>query len=63
MSPGSKVAKEKGCKCDPVNNNYGLGFIVPTNRQRMYIKHEDCPLHGAEAEIFKEREVPKYASI
>lgn len=52
-SPGSKVARNKGCKCDPVSNCHGLGFIIPTTRERLYIKHEDCPFHGVEAEVKK----------
>lgn len=63
FSPGSKMARDKGCKCDPLQNCYGLGFIIPTTRERLHVKHEDCPFHGVEAEMFKGKEVPKYASI
>ena len=49
FSPGSKIAKEKGCKCDPSRNNFGMGIVMPHIKVPLYVKHEDCPIHGHEA--------------
>ena len=53
MSPGSKIAKEKGCLCDPNRNRFGMGVTMPHIRVPLYIKHEDCPFHGVIAEVEK----------
>ena len=53
FSPGSKIAKEKGCKCDSSRNNFGMGIVMPHIKTPLYVKHEDCPFHGALAGVEK----------
>ena len=52
MTPGSEEAIKEGCICDPMNNHHGKGFTVP-GKETIFWKHEDCPVHGVEAEMQK----------
>ena len=45
-SPGSTRAKERGCKCPVVDNNYGMGLYTDENGKRIFVYNNDCPLHG-----------------
>jgi hypothetical protein len=41
--PGSKMAVNRGCKCDPEKNNHGRGMGFRDGRG--YDVSEDCPLY------------------
>lgn len=53
MTPGSNEARDKGCTCSAMMNNRGLGFVMP-GHETLFLKDENCSLHGIEAEIEKE---------
>ena len=37
-SPGSPLAKKRGCTCPIIDNNYGKGS--------RFVQRADCPIHG-----------------
>lgn len=45
-NPGSKEAREQGCLCPVVDNEFGKGYLGRGDRFG-FIADEDCPLHGA----------------
>lgn len=40
-SPGSALAKKRGCTCPIIDNNYGKGSH--------FVQRADCPIHGFDA--------------
>ena len=45
-NPGSKEAREQGCLCPVVGNEFGKGYLGCGDRFG-FIANENCPLHGA----------------
>ncbi len=45
-NPGSKEAREQGCLCPVVDNEFGKGYLGRGDRFG-FIANENCPLHGA----------------
>jgi hypothetical protein len=48
QSPGSREAIERGCTCDPVDNERGEGRLGASGA-RLFVPDEECPVHGLEA--------------
>ena len=48
ITPGSREAIAKGCRCDPYRNVYGNGVATFIGREkaRVFFPAEDCPLHA-----------------
>ena len=42
--PGSEEAIESGCRCPPLDNSHGKGYMGTDK----YVMRLDCPLHGEE---------------
>jgi hypothetical protein len=49
MTPGSKEAIAKGCKCPVMDNGYGRGAYQVEGEWQFWI-NGDCPLHGIKEE-------------
>lgn len=49
LKPGSSLAIEHGCACDPGKNFWGHGVQTVINRkfERVFFSAPGCPLHGA----------------
>jgi len=45
--PGSTIARDNGCRCQPLHNFQGSGII--TDRGIVFVTDPDCPLHGVDA--------------
>jgi hypothetical protein len=45
--PGSTVARDNGCRCQPLRNLLGSGIM--TDRGTIFVTDPDCPLHGIDA--------------
>jgi len=44
--PGSNIARERGCLCDPSANHFGAGMRCgPNCLNRIWVTKEGCPLH------------------
>lgn len=50
-NPGSKEAKEKGCTCPVLDNEYGKGaYIDKKTGKPVFWYTEGCPIHTEEVE-------------
>jgi hypothetical protein len=47
-NPGSQEAIERGCICDPVQNQLGDGQLGGSG-SRLFRPDDNCPLHGLKA--------------
>lgn len=45
-NPGSKEAREQGCTCPVIDNNYGHGYYVDEEGTAAFWINEACPIHG-----------------
>lgn len=51
-NPGSDIAVQHGCKCPRVENCFGKGY---REQPGSWVKAEDCPLHGGQSTVRKNR--------
>jgi hypothetical protein len=49
-APGSDEAISNGCLCPRMDNSYGRGYMGgvkdPQTGDTVYVRRQDCPLHG-----------------
>jgi len=57
QSPGSREAIERGCTCDPVDNERGEGRLGASGT-RLFVPDQECPLHGLEAVFGTDHRAP-----
>lgn len=51
--PGSADALAQGCRCPVIDNHHGKG-AYGDGAKYGWIKHGDCPMHGANAATGKD---------
>jgi hypothetical protein len=49
-NPGSKEAKDLGCTCPVLDNEYGKGAYTDKTGKPVFWITSDCPLHGLEVD-------------
>ena len=47
-NPGSKEARDLGCKCPVIDNGYGIGILggIMMNGKPQFYFDSECPIHG-----------------
>lgn len=63
LTPGANVAKQRGCTCSRLDNDWGWGTVVPSDSEEgasdldiEYVVTPGCPLHDTRAAREDERE-------